>query len=72
MYNHADTLSWIHVLTDGSASNAVTDGGAGIYARFPDQPTEAVCLATGKYCSNYKAEVEALSKAAEGCLRLTK
>ena len=24
-----------------------------------------MCLATGKFCSNYKAEVEALSKAAE-------
>ena len=35
--------SWIHVYTDGSATNAVTDGGAGIYATFPDQPTEAVC-----------------------------
>ena len=57
--------SWIHVYTDGSATNAETDGGAGIYAKFPDQPTEAMCLATGKFCSNYKAEVEALSKAAE-------
>ena len=54
--------SWIHIYTDGSASNAVTDGRAGIYVKFPDQPTEAVCLATGKFCSNYKAEVAALSK----------
>ena len=43
--------SWRHVYTDGSATNAVTDETAGIYAKFPDQPTEAVCLATGKFCS---------------------
>ena len=60
--------SWTHVYTDGTASNAVTGDES---MPFPDQPNEAVCIATGKFCANYKAEVEALSKAAEVCLCLS-
>ena len=45
--------AWIHVFTDGSATNAVTNGVAGILVHFP-----------GKHCSNYRAETEALIQAA--------
>ena len=62
--DHYPPDSWIHVFTDGSATQAVKDGGAGIYIKFPDGQTQKVHCATGKYCSNYRAEVEALTRAA--------
>ncbi|CAC5377612.1 unnamed protein product [Mytilus coruscus] len=56
--------SWVRVYTDGSATNATTKGGAGIYIKYPygDQQSEAI--PTGIHCSNYKAEEEALIHAA--------
>ncbi|XP_052271916.1 ribonuclease H1-like [Dreissena polymorpha] len=55
---------WTHVYTDGSATRAVEDGGAGIHIRYPSGRNETHFMATGKRCSNYKAETEALMKAA--------
>ncbi|XP_052236203.1 uncharacterized protein LOC127847991 [Dreissena polymorpha] len=55
---------WTHVYTDGSATRAVEDGGAGILIRYPSGRNETHFMATGKRCSNYKAETEALMKAA--------
>ena len=56
--------AWIHVYTDGSATNAVGYGGAGISVRYPDGETTARSVPTGKHCTNYKAEDEALMQAA--------
>ncbi|KAK7099101.1 ribonuclease H1-like [Littorina saxatilis] len=56
--------SWIHVYTDGSATDAVPNGGSGVYAVFPDGHTITVNTPTGKHCSNYSAEVQALMQAA--------
>ena len=56
--------AWVQVYTDGSATQAVTDGGAGVYLRYPDGQTETVAMPTGKHCSNYSAEVQALMAAA--------
>ena len=55
---------WTHVYTDGSATRAIKDGGAGIFISHPSGRTERHHLATGIHCSNYKAETEALMKAA--------
>ena len=52
--------AWIHVFTDGSATNAVTIGGAGILVHFPGGQKVAV----GRHCSNYRSETEALIQAA--------
>ena len=54
---------WTHVYTDGSATRAIKDGGAGILAVFPSGRRETCQMATGKHCSNYRAETEALMKA---------
>ena len=62
--NHPEE-AWIHVYTDGSATNAVSDGGAGVNIVYPDGNRSAICLPTGKFCSNYAAEVKALERAAE-------
>ena len=52
--------AWTHVYTDGSATNAINNGGAGVFVRLPDGTTRSEALPTGKNCTNYKAEVEAL------------
>ncbi|XP_060580372.1 uncharacterized protein LOC132737134 [Ruditapes philippinarum] len=55
--------TWTHVYTDGSATRAVKDGGGGIHITYPSGQKTAHYIATGKRCSNYRAETEALMKA---------
>ena len=55
---------WIHVFTDGLATNAVTNGGTGILAHFPGGQKVSASVAVGKHCSNYRAETEALTQVA--------
>jgi len=55
--------SWIYAYTDGSATSAVSDGGAGVYIRTPEGHTTTAGIPTGKHCSNYSAEVQALMQA---------
>jgi len=50
--------------TDGSATNAVKSGGAGVYIQHPSGERTEEALPTGLHCTNYKAEVEALIQAA--------
>ena len=45
------------IYTDGSAKNAVKNGGAGIYIKYPDGQEENISKPTGVYSTNYKAEV---------------
>ena len=56
--------AWMHVFTDGPATNAVTNGGAGILVHFPGRQKASASMAVGKHCSNYHAETEALIQAA--------
>ena len=56
--------AWIHVFTDGPATNAVTNTGAGILAHFPGGQKVSASVAVGRHCSNYRAETEALIQAA--------
>jgi ribonuclease HI len=56
--------SWIHVYTDSSATNAVAIGGAGVHMRSPEGHSTTASIPTGKHCSNYSAEVQALMQAA--------
>ena len=57
--------AWVHAYTDGSATKAVKDGGAGVFIRHPNGETLTRSTPTGTHCSNYKAEVQALTLAAE-------
>lgn len=50
--------------TDGSAEEAVQNGGAGIYIKYPSGEEEKHAFATGTYSSNYKAESEAIKTGA--------
>ena len=56
--------AWIRVFTDGSATDAVRNGGAGVYIQFPSGETQTEAKPTGLHCTNYRAEVEALTHAA--------
>ena len=57
--------NWIRVYTDGSAEEAVSNGGAGVYIEWPDGTTLERSFPTGKHSSNYKAEAIALEEAAD-------
>ena len=56
--------AWIHVFTDGSATNAVNNGGASILVHFPGGRKVSASMAVRKHCSNYRSETEALIQAA--------
>uniref|UniRef100_A0A0B7BQG2 RNase H type-1 domain-containing protein n=1 Tax=Arion vulgaris TaxID=1028688 RepID=A0A0B7BQG2_9EUPU len=51
---------WIHAYTDGSATNAIKKGGAGIFSTYPNNHNETRYIPMGKFCSNYTAEAQAL------------
>ena len=57
--------TWTHVFTDGSAENAVRNGGSGAYIRHPDGTTYSLSIPAGDLSSNYRAEVHALKAATE-------
>ena len=50
--------AWTHIFTDGSASGAVKNGGAGVYIQEVDGSTKVLSEPTCLYCTNYRAEVE--------------
>ncbi|VDI60876.1 Hypothetical predicted protein [Mytilus galloprovincialis] len=60
--------TWVRVYTDGSATNATTNGGAGIYIKYPNGDQQSEAIPTGLHCSNYKAEEEAITHAAHSIL----
>ena len=47
--------NWARVYTDGSATNATTNGGAGVYIEYPNGEKQSMANPTGLHCSNYKA-----------------
>ena len=55
--------TWTHVYTDGSADQAVKNGGAGVHIRFPDGERLTKSISTGRRCTNFKAEACALLEA---------
>ena len=55
--------SWTHRYTDGSAENAVRNGGAGVYIQCAGGKEDKISLAIGLYSTNYNAEAEALKTA---------
>ena len=57
--------TWTHVFTDGSAENAVGNGGSVAYIRRSDGTTSSLSTPVGDLSSNYRAEVHALKAATE-------
>jgi ribonuclease HI len=56
---------WISVCTDGSAQNAIKNGGAGVYIEYRNKTTEMIRVPTGTFCHNYDAEIQAIKVATE-------
>ena len=54
--------AWTHIYTDGSATDATQNGGAGVLIEYPEE-RKTLAVPTGIHCSNYKAEIEALTLA---------
>ena len=57
--------AWTYVYTDGSASDAVRNGGDGVYIQYQNGNSKSIAEPTGSHCTNYKAKVEALIIAAK-------
>ena len=57
--------SWTRVYTDGSADQAVKNGGAGVYISYPGGEEDKISLATGLLSTNFKAEALAIQKGAD-------
>ncbi|XP_045161045.2 uncharacterized protein LOC123525949 [Mercenaria mercenaria] len=55
--------TWTHVYTDGSASAAIKGGGARIFILYTSGRSETSSIPTGRHCTNYRAEVEAIKQA---------
>ena len=73
--SHIDDLypqaTWINVYTVGAATNTVQDGGGGSLIYLPNSQTSEAASATGKFCTNYDAEVKALEQGAQAVIDLT-
>ena len=52
-----------HIYTDSSAEEAVRNGGIGVFVRTPKEQTVSYSNATGRKCSNFRAETSALQNA---------
>ena len=59
------TTTWTHIYTDGSAENAIRNGGCGVFIKRPGLPSGSLSKPGGSLCSNYKAELLALYNATE-------
>ena len=62
--------AWTQIFTDGSATDAVKTGGAGVFIKLPNGHEETISKPTGTHCSNFKAETEALLTAANEVKKL--
>ena len=58
------TDTWVHVYTDGSAVDATRNGGSGVFIQKPDQQTVSISLPVESTCTNFRAEVKAITTAA--------
>ena len=49
--------AWNQIYTDGSAENAIRNGGCGVFIMRPGLPSVSLSKPGGSLCSNYKAEL---------------
>ncbi|KAK3792265.1 hypothetical protein RRG08_007344 [Elysia crispata] len=50
--------SWVHVCSDRSDTNTVTNDAAGIVIFTPEGERHKISKSTGKYCTSYAAVVQ--------------
>ena len=56
--------TWVRVYTDGSAADATKNGGSGVHVRQPGQQPVTLSVPVGSVCTNFRAEVKAITAAA--------
>ena len=61
---HYPVVSWSRIYTDGSAEDAVRNGGAGVCVQHSVDDEEHVSIPTGLHSTNYTAEAMTLEEAA--------
>ena len=54
---------YIHIYTDGSATNGTSNAGCGSLVQFPDGTNTKNFSPCGKFCSNFEAEAVAMTEA---------
>ena len=54
---------WIHIYTDGSATNGTKNAGLGIRVEFADKTLKEISNPCGVLCSNFDAEAKAIETA---------
>ena len=54
-----------HIYTDGSAFRATKFAGYGVFVRYPDESEETLSDSCGNNCSNYEAELMAITASVE-------
>ena len=54
---------WTRVYTDGSAAEAVKDGGSGIFIKYHSGNVKRISIPAGHTCTNCKAELLAIQTA---------
>ena len=64
--------AWTHVYTDGSAEEGMKNGGSWVCIRYSDGDTTSLSVPGGLQCSNCRAEILAISTAAEHLLESRK
>jgi hypothetical protein len=63
-HKHYPREAWSHVYTEGSATDATKNGGTGVLLQYIVEREESLALPTGVFSTNYRAEKEALTAAA--------
>ncbi|KAK3734233.1 hypothetical protein RRG08_049651 [Elysia crispata] len=63
IHQHYPEQEWVKLYTDGSATDAVKNGGGGVFIEWPNGSTTLQAFPAGATYLNYKAEAEALSVA---------
>ena len=65
LHNNYPPSDWTPAFTDGSADQAIKNGGAWVYIRYPDGTQFSSAHPTGKNSTNFRAESCTLLSAAK-------
>ena len=60
IHNQYNQKEWTHVFTDGSAENAVRNGGAGFHIQYKNGESINRATPAGKHATSHRAEATAL------------
>ena len=65
LHSNYPSETYTHVYTDGSAEDAIRNGGGGVFIKYANEHSENFSFSTGKNSTNYRAEASAILFAAK-------